>query len=124
MKTGASKIGLRPAATFLIALWLVPSLLNPKGAFVIAFLWLTGYSIIAPFAADNATNFGRAALLAAAGWIIAFLALMTAASVISGRGPGEDAMAFFFPFVLFPALLLLVGVVRGLRLLLRRTKAS
>jgi hypothetical protein len=125
VKTGPpSKFVLALAAVPVIALWLIPSLLNPKGAFVIAFLWLTAYSIIAPFVADNATHFVKAVLLATVGWFAAFLGLMMAAAIISGRGPGEDAMVFLFPFMLFPALMVLVGVVRVLRQALRRSKAG
>ncbi len=120
VKTGPAKTFIRLGVALAIGLWLIPSLLHRKQAFVIAVLWVIAISIIAPFAADEATHFGKAALQATAVWFAAFVGLPAASIVISGRDPGDDAMALLFPVVLFPGLMILVGVVRFLRQSLRR----
>ena len=123
-RSDAPKIRLLMAVVVVvIVLWLVPSLVFRAQAFSIAFLWITAISIVAPFAADRPTHFGRAALVATAVWFAALFGLSAAAVVISGRDPGDDAMVLLFPVMLFPGLMLLVIAVRVLRHFARRLRS-
>jgi hypothetical protein len=100
------------------ALYLVAAILMvaaPSYMLGPAVLAMCVFSVASAWSAALQRRWWVYALLALLGWCVLFLALGATAEALAPRGFGEGAMVFLLPVQVFPALLLVSGIVRLVR---------
>jgi hypothetical protein len=77
-----------------------------------ALVCVMAYSVLAPALALLGRSFWLAGSLALVSWFVMLVGLMAMSEAVSKRPLGEDAMVLLLPFMTFPTLLGVAGLVR------------